>query len=182
MSHFIFLTATLLILVQPTIAQKIYATNKGTASFFSKAPIADVDARNTKVRVRLNTGNQELTFDIKMADFQFKSAKMGRDARKNYIEIDQYPKASFRGKITTDINYTKPGTYPATATGKLEIHGTEKDVTEKGTVTVGKGKIRLASELNVQLKDYNIKTPKILGKEMTEEKVKVMIAATLEAQ
>jgi polyisoprenoid-binding protein YceI len=114
-----------------------------------------------------------------MTDFEFRNAKMGRDARKKYIEIDQYPEASFRGKITTDIDYKKPGTYPATATGKLKIHGTEKEVTEKGTVRVQKGKIRLVSEFYVGLKDYKIETPKILGQEMTEDKVLVKIEATL---
>jgi polyisoprenoid-binding protein YceI len=179
MKPIIFIAVSLLLLVQTTFAQDVYATNKGYASFFSKAPVSDVDARTGKVKARLNTSTQELTFDIKMTDFEFRSSKMGRDARKKYIEIDQFPDASFRGKITTDIDYKKPGTYPATATGKLKIHGTEKEVTEKGTVRVQKGKIRLASEFSVQLKDYNIETPKILGQEMTEDKMLVKIEATL---
>lgn len=173
------LAVLFLLMAQSAVGQEIYATTKGYASFFSKAPVSDVDARNGKVNVSLNTSTQELTFEIKMADFEFRNAKMGRDARRKYIEIDQYPDASFKGKITSDINYEKPGTYPATATGKLKIHGTEKEVTEKGTVKVQKGKIRLTSEFHVELKDYKIETPRILGQEMTEDKVLVKIEASL---
>jgi polyisoprenoid-binding protein YceI len=174
------IVTTILLPLQGVIAQNKYTSTKGYVSFFSKAPVADVDAKNEKVKVQMNTSNGEVTFDITMTDFKFKSAKMGRDAQKKYLEIDKYPKAGFKGKIQGKIDYDKPGSYKATATGKLKIHGLEKDVTEEGTVTVGdKGQIKLQSEFSVALADYNIETPKILGQEMTEDKVLVKIEATL---
>lgn len=171
---------TVLLPLQRVVAQNKYTTTKGHVSFFSKAPIADVDAQNEKVKVQVNTTNGEVIFDITMTDFQFKNEKMGRDARKKYLEIDKHTKAGFKGKLQGKIDYDKPGTYDATATGKLKIHGVEKDITEKGTVTVGDGgQVKLKSEFNVALADYNIKTPQILGQEMTEDKVLVKIEATL---
>ena len=130
---------TVLLPLQRVVAQNKYASTKGYVSFFSKAPIADVDAQNEKVKVEMNSSDGEVIVDITMTDFQFKSEKMGRDARKKYLEIDKYPKAGFKGKIQGKIDYDKPGSYNATATGKLKIHGVEKNVTEKGTVTVMKG-------------------------------------------
>jgi polyisoprenoid-binding protein YceI len=161
------------------VAQNIYKTSKGHASFYSKAPVADVNAHNEKVKAELNTSTHELTVTLAMGDFQFKNNKMGRDARKKYIEIDQYPDASFKGKLTGNIDYNKPGSYPVAASGKLKIHGTEKEVTEKGTVTIRNGQIRLESQFNVALEDYKIETPKILNQEMTEDNVLVKIEATL---
>lgn len=169
-------------LAQPAVAQHAFTTTKGFASFFSEAPVSDVDARNGNVKVRLNTSTEELTVDINMADFEFRNKKMGRDARRKYIEIDKYPKAGFKGKLTGKVDYKKPGTYSVTAKGNLTIHGTEKEVTEKGTVKVQEGKIRLASEFSVRLKDYGIETPQILGQEMTEDKVLVKFEATLAGQ
>jgi polyisoprenoid-binding protein YceI len=176
----LFIIVTIILLpLQGVVAQK-YTSTSGYVSFFSKAPIADVDARNEKVKVELNTSNDEVTFDITMKDFKFKSAKMGRDARKKYLEIDKYPKAGFKGKIQGKIDYDKPGSYKATATGKLKIHGVEKDVTEEGTVMIGdKGQVKLQSEFSVALADYNIETPKILGQEMTEDNILVKVEATL---
>jgi polyisoprenoid-binding protein YceI len=171
---------TILLPLLGVVAQNKYTTTKGHVSFFSKAPIADVDAQNEKVKVQVNTTNGEVIFDITMTDFQFKNEKMGRDARKKYLEIDKHPKAGFKGKLQGKIDYDKPGTYNATATGKLKIHGVEKDIMEKGTVTVEEGgQVKLKSEFNVSLADYNIKTPQILGQEMTEDKVLVKIEATL---
>jgi polyisoprenoid-binding protein YceI len=180
MKTLLIILITVLLPLQRLVAQNKYTSTKGYVSFFSKAPVADVDAQNEKVKVELNSSNGELIVDITMTDFQFKNEKMGRDARKKYLEIDKYQRAGFKGKIQGKIDYDKPGSYNATATGKLKIHGVEKDVTEKGTVTVIKGgQVKLQSEFNVALADYKIETPKILGQEMTEDKVLVKIEATL---
>src|SRR5687767_7696206 len=84
------LVIAILLPLHGIIAQNKYTSNKAHVSFFSKAPIADVDARNEKVKVELNTSDSELIFDITTGDFQFKNRKMGRDARKKYLEIDKY--------------------------------------------------------------------------------------------
>lgn len=160
-------------------AQNIYITGNGHVSFYSKASITDVDAVNEKVNVELNTSTNALSINMAMKDFTFKSARMGRDAEKNYIETGAYPTASFTGRLNGTIDYDKPGSYPATANGKLSIHGVEKEISEKGVVIVQKGQVSLESQFNVKLKDYNIKTPKILGHEMTEENILVKIKANL---
>src|SRR5688572_3201972 len=180
MKTLLIVATSILLPLQGVLAQNEYTSTKGYVSFFSKAPVADVDAKNAKVKVEMNTSNGEVIVDITMMDFQFKNKKMGRDARKKYLEIDKHPKAGFKGKIQGKIDYDKPGSYKATATGKLKIHGVEKDVTAEGTVTVGdKGQVKLQSEFGVALADYKIETPKILGQEMTEDKVLVKIEATL---
>jgi polyisoprenoid-binding protein YceI len=168
--------------LQPAVSQKTYSTNKGFVSFFSEAPITNVDARNGKVSVTLNTSTNALTFDIDMKDFEFKNGKMGRDAQRKYIEIDTYADAGFKGKISGDMDFTKEGKYPITASGKLKIHGVENQVTEKGTITVQKNKVLLASEFSIRLADYRIDTPTILGQDMTQDKVLVKVAATLFSQ
>jgi polyisoprenoid-binding protein YceI len=162
-----------------TEAQGTYTTNKGHVSFFANAPVADVDARSDKAKIALNTSTGELTVNADMTSFQFQNKKMGRDARGSYIETDKFPQASFAGKITGKVDYDKPGSYPVTATGKLKVHGTEREVNEKGTVNVQKGRISIQSQFNVALKDHNIETPKILGQEMTEDQVIVKVEATL---
>lgn len=169
----------LLLLLQPAVAQKSYSTRTGFASFYSKAPVSDVDARNAKVTVTLNTSTGDLEIDMNMADFQFRNRKMGRDAEKKYLETQRYTQAGFKGKITGDIDYKKPGKDEGTAKGVLKIHGKEREISEKGTITVAKGRISLASEFYVRLQDYDIETPKIMGHEMAEDKVLVRFRATL---
>jgi polyisoprenoid-binding protein YceI len=181
MKTLLIIIGTIILLpLQYVDAQNKYSSTTGFVSFFSEAPIANVDAKNEKVKVELNTSNGEVTFDMAMKDFEFESAKMGRDARKKYLETEKYQKAGFKGKLQGDIDYDKPGSYKATASGKLKIHGVEKDITEKGTVTVLKnGQVKLQSEFNVLLADYKIETPKILGQEMTQDNVQVKVEVTL---
>ena len=177
------IAAVVLLSALSALAQGDYVTKNGHASFYSEAPVADVDAHNNNVTASLNSKTDELSIDMAMADFAFKNKKMGRDAEEKYIETKKFPKASFKGKMNGKIDYDKPGTYPATAVGKLNIHGVEKQISEKGTVIVQKDrKVKLQSEFHVALKDYNIDTPKILGKEMTQDHVLVKFEATLSEQ
>jgi polyisoprenoid-binding protein YceI len=182
MKRWLYSLCIMLLSASGIAAQNIYSTHNGVITFFSEAPVADVDARNEKVKVELNASTHEVTFDAMVADFNFKNNKMGRDADKKYLEREKYPKASFKGKVGTKINYEKPGKYPVTVSGTLKIHGTEKKVTEKGTIIVKEKQITLLADFYASLKDYNIATPKILGKEMTAEKVLVKVNATLTEQ
>ncbi len=168
-----------LMVAPAAFAQHKYATNTAFVSFFAEAPISDVDAQNNNVKVELIPSNGELTFDMAMRDFVFKSGKMGRDAQKKYLETQLFPAASFKGKIEGKVDYDKPGTYPVTASGKLKVHGVERNVTEKGTIVVEAGGVKLESQFNVTLADYKIETPQILGKKMTSEHVLVKIGAKL---
>jgi polyisoprenoid-binding protein YceI len=163
-------------------AQSHYATNNGYIFIFSEAPLTNIDAVNAKVKVVVNTNTQEMTFDLHMTDFEFKNPKMGKDAGKKFLERDTYPDAHFKGKITGSVNYHKPGSYSVVVTGKLKIHGVERNVSEKGTIMIGKGEIKLQSEFNVLLKDYNIETPSILGQEMTSDHVQIKVDAMLAPQ
>lgn len=175
----LFTIVATMLLALPGVAQNHYATTKGFVSFFAKAPVADVDAKNEKVKVELNPSDGEVNFDMAMKDFEFKNGKMGRDAQKKYLETEKYAKAGFKGKIQGKVDYDKPGSYPVTAKGKLKIHGVEKEISEKGTVVVDGGGVKLQSEFSVALADYKIETPKILGQKMTAEKVLVKIEAKL---
>lgn len=170
---------TILLPLSGVVAQNKYTSTKGFVSFFAKAPVADVDAKNNKVKVELNPSDGEVAFDMAMKDFEFKNGKMGRDAGKKYLETEKYTTAGFKGKIQGKIDYDKPGSYPVTAKGKLKIHGVEKEVSEKGTVVVDKEGVKLLSEFTVALADYKIETPKILGQKMTAEKIQVKIDAKL---
>jgi hypothetical protein len=152
-----------------TIAQKILLTKVGHIIFYSKAPLQNIDAHNDNVGIILNTSNNEIVFKVSIRNFEFKNPKMQEDFNEDYMETDKYPEASFDGKINEMIDFPKDGTYNVTATGRLKIHGVEKIVTQKGTVTIVNGKVSLHSEFHVLLKDYNIKIPKMVFQKIAED-------------
>jgi polyisoprenoid-binding protein YceI len=179
MERLVYSLLIILLFASGTAAQNIYSTHNGVVTFFSEAPVANVDARNEKVKVELNASTNDLKFDASMADFNFKNDKMGRDADKKYLERDKYPSASFAGKVTTKIDYKKLGKHAVTVTGILKIHGASKKISEKGTIVVKENHVTVQAQFNALLKDYNIDTPKIMGKEMTAEKVLIKVDAVL---
>jgi len=160
-------------------AQPIYTTHQGHAAFFSAAPRASVYAKNEKVIVEFNTETEILTVIMEMNDFQFKSHRMQRDAKWKYLETHKYPVATFQGRVDWIDDYHKPGKYSVTATGMLCLHGVEQQGTRPGVMIIGPGQIRIKSEFQVYLEDFNIDTPKIRGQSMTAAFVVLKIDATL---
>ena len=65
------------------------------------------------------------------------------------------------------------------ATGKLTIHGVEKERTLDGTITIKGGAIRLGSKFKVHVADHGIKVPTLYVKNIAED-VDVTIDAILE--
>ena len=88
----------------------------------------------------------------------------------NYIESSKFPKASFKGKIQnmSAIDFKKDGKYPATVKGQMTIHGKTKDVTSKGTITVKNSKVAANAKFKLNIKDFDIKIPKLLTENIAE--------------
>ncbi len=159
-------------------AQTIYSTKTGTASFLSKTPIRDIYGKNDKVGVVLNTATNEMVFVVSIKNFDFTDALMQEHFNENYMESDKYPDATFKGKFNEKIDFTKNGVTNVTATGKLKIHNVEKEVTEKGTLTVKDGKITMKCDFVVACKDYNIEIPKVVFNDIAKT-ISVKVDATL---
>jgi uncharacterized protein YjaZ len=123
-------------------AQKIYSTKNGKISFFSNAPLEDIEAKNNEVESKLAAANGQVVFTLLMKGFQFENQLMEEHFNENYAESTKYPKADFKGYITNikDINFSRDGTYPAKVQGALTIHGVTKQVSADGTITVNGGR------------------------------------------
>ena len=147
---------------------QLYTAQSGETSFFSKAPLEDISAVNKKVGAVLNTATGDIAVKIPMTEFSFPNKLMQEHFNENYVESDKYPAATFRGKIQESVDYAKPGTYPVTAAGTLDLHGVKQERTLKGTLTVGEGKLTLQSDFPIALKDHQIDIPKLVFQKIAE--------------
>ncbi|MES2430075.1 MAG: YceI family protein [Bacteroidota bacterium] len=151
-------------------AQK-YFTKNGYISFFSKAKLENIKADHNQVLSTLDIGTGDMQFSLLIKGFHFPKATMEEHFNEDYMESDKYPKATFKGKITNlaQIDFTKDGTYNATVSGDLTMHGvTKKNFSTSGTITIKDGKISANSKFNVLLKDHNIKIPKVMASNIAE--------------
>jgi polyisoprenoid-binding protein YceI len=135
--------------------------------FFSKTPVEDINAKNTAVNSLFNSATGDIAFSMMMKDFEFKKSLMKEHFNEKYLETDKFPKSTFQGKL---IGYSvdKAGVQEVKGSGKLTIHGVTKEVETTGTVEFVNGKAIAKSKFIVLLKDYDIKIPQLLWKNIAE--------------
>ena len=88
----------------------------------------------------------------------------------NYMESETYPNSTFVGKVLNikDVNLAKDGIYKVVVEGDLTMHGITKKINTNGTFEVKAGKITGTATFNVAPKDFNIKIPQAVIKNIAE--------------
>ena len=157
-------TKRLLLLIIPVIIGKfvlaqIYMAKTCEISFSAPTPVEDIEGVNTVTKPLLNITTGDLQMKILMTAFIFEKPLMQEHFNENYVESEKFPYAFFKGKIDQKIDYTKDGDYKVTATGKLTIHGVEKNRTIEGVVTVKGKEIKLSSAFKVTFADHEVVIP-----------------------
>ena len=153
-----------------SIAQQ-YFTKNGLISFFSSAMLEDIRADNNQVISVINLTTGDIQFSLLNNAFHFKKALMEEHFNDDYIESAKYPKSTFKGTITNlgTITPARDGTYNATVTGDLTIHGVTKNVTVSGKITLRSGQVSVNAVFKVKPRDYNINIPATVKNNIAEQ-------------
>lgn len=144
-------------------AQKFWTTGNGKIDFFSKTPVEDIEAHSTAAGAIVNAETGQLAFKVPIKSFHFPNDLMEEHFNENYMESGKYPDGTFTGKLEPMVDFSKPGSYPVKAKGKLKIHGVEVEREFSGTITVKADKTaELKSEMEVPLDDHKIERPQLV--------------------
>ena len=143
-------------------------SDNGTVSFFSKAPLEDIDATSDNIVSAINMETNEVAFDVGIKSFHFKKGKMETDFNENFMESNKYPVSTYKGKINEKIDWEKDGTQRVTSKGVLTIHGVAKERTDTATVSIKNGVVTLKSNFFVRVADHKIKIPTLLYQHIAE--------------
>jgi polyisoprenoid-binding protein YceI len=154
------------------MSQKILVAKSSAISFFSKTPVRDIEAENKTSASLINLDTKDIVVKIAVKNFIFPNKLMQEHFNENYLETEKFPSSTFKGKINETIDLSKDGKYPVSATGKLNMHGVEHDITLKGTATILNKKLTIDCVFDVALVDYKIAVPKLVFEEIAE-KIKV---------
>ncbi len=148
---------------------EIYTSGKTSVSFFSAAPLEDIEALNQKAVSLINLKNREIVVRIPIREFQFSNKLMQQHFNENYMESEKHPYATFKGIINEPFVFTKPGIYNLTATGIFNLHGVNQKRTLSGKLSVGDQGILLETDFTVLLADHKIKIPKLVFNKIAEQ-------------
>jgi hypothetical protein len=163
----------------PSLYAQIYMAKSSDISFSAPTPIEDIAATNTATKPLLNTATGDLQMKIAMTAFIFEKPLMQEHFNENYVESEKFPYAFFKGKLNDKIDFTKDGEYKTTATGKLTIHGVEKDRTIDGIIKVKGTEVTLTAVFKVAFADHAIIIPALYSGVIPPE-AEVKINAQLE--
>jgi polyisoprenoid-binding protein YceI len=145
-------------------------------SFHSHTWLEDVDAVNKNVSAVIDLRKKNIAFSMMVKEFSFKKKLMQEHFNENYVESDKYPKSTFSGSYTGDVDPAKDGTYPIRVKGKITLHGVTKDVDVPATITVKSGVMTGTSTFKLNPKDFHITIPLIVRDKIEKEntvKIKV---------
>jgi hypothetical protein len=158
---------------------QIYIASTCEISFSAPTPIEDISGINRVSKPLLNTATGDLQMKIPMTAFIFEKPLMQEHFNENYVESEKFPYAFFKGKLNDKIDFSKDGEYKTSVTGKLTIHGVEKDRTIEGTIVVKGGEVTMTSSFKVVFAEHNIIIPALYSGVIPPEAV-VKFTAQLE--
>lgn len=145
-------------IVKSSVAQS-YFTRDGQIRFFSKSTVENIQAENHQVLAIIDTDKKEVAFNLLIKGFLFEKQLMQDHFNEDVMESNQYPKASFTGKIIEVIQLGKNHVH---LKGKLTIHGITKPLNTEADMELQSGNILGKCSFKVSLADYNIKIPSVL--------------------
>jgi polyisoprenoid-binding protein YceI len=164
----ILITALLLFGVAEANAQDLYKSNNGKVSFFSEAPLENIQASSASVSSVLKPATGEVAFTIPIRTFKFEKSLMEEHFNENYLESDKYPQATFTGKIHEKIDLQSATEQKITVDGNLTIHGVTQKRQFPVTILVQGGKVKGHSTFKVKLADHQVEIPKLVFQNIAE--------------
>ena len=153
-----------------TCAQSKFIDRAGKASFFSSAPLEDIEAHSNQAVSIFDVQSGEIAASLLMRSFNFRKALMEEHFNENYIESDKYPKAMFKGKVVNidALDVSKNGTCSLDVTGDITLHGVTKPIRTKAECVVEGSNIRAKAVFSLKVKDFGIKVPRLVINNIAE--------------
>lgn len=148
---------------------QLYMTRTGYVSFFSHASMEDIKADNKQLYAVINVEKKELAFMVLMKGFEFKKELMQTHFNSNYTESDAYPKASFNGTYTGDVDMKNGSASNVLAKGIFTLHGVSKEIEAPASIQLVNGALVGHTVFNVSPEDYNIKIPRLVRNNIAKQ-------------
>ncbi len=147
-----------------------YIDRSGKASFFSSAPLEDIEANSEQVVAILDIGSGEIAASMLMRSFNFRKSLMEEHFNENYVESHTYPKATFKGKITNLAAFAskEDGNYTLNIDGEVTLHGVTKPLQVQADARVAQGRIHAQTKFPLTVADFGIKVPRLVTNNIAE--------------
>lgn len=147
-----------------------YMTQSGNISFFSKAPLENIEAINNQVSSVINLEDGNMAFSLLMKAFKFEKALMQEHFNEKYIHSDKFPKATFTGLIQDfdSLNLSDKWS-DVRVKGELTMHGQSKPRETVAKLRMTDAGLEGSCVFKFKLSDYDIKIPGAVRENIAKE-------------
>ena len=145
-----------------------YLTKNGTASFYSYAPIEDIEAVNNKLGGVIDISNGQFAFKIAIQDFIFPNSLMQEHFNESYMESEKFPNSTFTGVISDVSTLDLSKEQSIDVSGNFLLHGINRQMNMTTTISLKDEKLNISSQFDIVLDDFNIDIPKIMMYKIAE--------------
>ena len=163
-----YIVLTLLSLTAAFIQGQVLTFDHGTVAFHTSSIVSDIEAVSKEIAVNLDIQSGSFETRISIASFEFEYEMMQDHFNTEYLESDQYPGATFIGKIVQDISDIQE-VMEVDVSGELTMHGVTKPTSFKATVSKKDGFTCVKCIFPIVFKDFNVDEPSILTKSVAKD-------------
>lgn len=169
MRKIISIISVLVFCAHASAKSQVFTTRTGFIGFYSKTALEDIRAENNQVYAAIDATKKNLAFTLLMRGFIFTKELMQEHFNENYVESDKYPKSTFTGSFSGDLDISKEGTYNVVVKGNLTLHNVTKQIEVPATLEVKSGRLLGRSVFKLRPEDFNISIPSIVREKITTE-------------
>jgi hypothetical protein len=149
-----------------------YQTRIGKISFKASVPAFEpIEAINESTTVVLDLESGNIAALALVKGFRFPVALMQEHFNENYMESDEYPKATIKGNLTgftpTALSQNISKTF--TLDGTLELHGVTQPISIPVVISRTGKSILLSSNFSIDPEIYDIKIPNIVADKIAHD-------------
>jgi len=158
----------LFLLFSSQIFAQQFLSKDGRVTFFSKAPIEDIQALNTKLSAVIDLSTGEFAFQLKIQDFIFPNSLMQEHFNESYLESHLFPLSNFVGFIEPISELKLKQNQTLKVNGTMLIHGVSKDLQMSVSLQYLNNELILYSTFDIELADFEIDIPKLMMYKIAE--------------
>ena len=176
----VFLAAAWLLAAVPASQAQNFSTETGMVQFHSRVPLHDFTGTSEQLHGLVSFADSTVDFYVDLATLSTGNGKRDRDMRRS-LDVEQFPFAEFTGTFSGGFDPANATAQDVVASGEFSVHGVDQFVEVAGTLRPVDGGIELLAEWTLNLKDYDVRPPRLLIMKVADEQ-RIELKALLKPQ
>lgn len=148
---------------------EVDTTQQNEVNFLANSTFGDIEGITHKITGYVKWEGEDtletsdIYFEVPLESIDTGVGLRNKHMREKYLETEKYPKAVYKGKITSwTADKVDSNKFRVSSEGTLSIHGVDKSISLSGTLTKENNLYHAQYFFPLNIKDFNIDKPRFL--------------------